>query len=445
MDAYSAVKIGFGQTCTHANSETLDHFSRLGSHDMEAEHAVGFAVHQNLHQCFLFSPAQRVLHRRELRTENPNRGALVASFLFGQANARRGWLAEDRGRYVGMIDRTIHAAELRVGKCMTFHQRHRRERDPVGHVADGIDTVYRSSIVLVDRDQALGPGCDFGILQSELPGVGVPSGSEQNNIELARSPVGKIHMALAVIGFGNLSGVVVVMELDAPAQHARFNHAPDVTVEVAQNSFAPVVEHYLRAETAEYAREFHRDVAAADDQHALRKLGQIECIIGNDAKLCTGNVESMGSSADRDQDPLGTDAAFADQHGVFVEQRAATRIHFHAGVRQQLAVNTFQPCDLALLGRHHVSPAEAGLAYAPTVAGRVLEGFAELAGEHEQLLWYASADDAGAAQSGFLAQADTGAVAGRNPRRPNTTGSTSDHEKIIVKICHQSSCQHPGR
>jgi len=327
-----------------------------------------------------------------------------------------------------MIDRTIHAAELRVGKCMTFHQRHRRQCDAVGHVAHGIDAVDRRPVVFIDHDQAFRPGRHIGIFQPQPTRVGMPAGREQHGVEFARSLIRERDMTLAAVGFDNAGGIVVVVKFDAAAQHTRLDHAADVAVEIAQNPLAPIVEHHLRTEAAEYAGEFHRDITAAHDQYSLRKLGQIECIVGNDAKLCTWNVESIRSSADRDQDPLGADPAFADQHGVFVEQRAATRIHFHAGVRQQLAVNTFQPRDLALLGRHHFSPAEAGLAYAPTVAGRVLEGFAELAGEHEQLLWYASADDAGAAQSGFLAQADTGAVAGRNTRRANTAGAATYHE-----------------
>ena len=70
-----------------------------------------------------------------------------------------------------------------------------------------------------------------------------------------------------------------------------------VHVEAAQRQRLAIHQVHVRAETGEDAGEFYRDVARADDRHALRHMRQVERIVGDDAEFRTGNRQAHRMAA----------------------------------------------------------------------------------------------------------------------------------------------------
>src|SRR6185312_11121775 len=181
---------------------------------------------------------------------------------------------------------------------------------------------------------------------------------------------------------------------------------PDVVVEPAQQLVAPVQQRHGAAEAGEDAGELDRDVAAADDQNALRLTGQIEDLVRGYAVLAARNARLQGRMrADGHQDEAGPDAlAGREPHRVRVFDDGANLGDHDAGVFERGAIESFQTGDLAVLVGDQGRPIEARLRNRPAVAGRVRELVREAAGVDHQLLGHAAPDHARAAEAVFFGE-----------------------------------------
>src|SRR5258706_14941511 len=61
----------------------------------------------------------------------------------------------------------------------------------------------------------------------------------------------------------------------------------ELGIEAAQQALAAIRERGLHAQAVEDRREFERDVAAADDQRALRQFLEMERFVGGDGVLAS--------------------------------------------------------------------------------------------------------------------------------------------------------------
>ncbi len=96
-----------------------------------------------------------------------------------------------------------------------------------------------------------------------------------------------------------------------------------ILVEAAQDLVAAVDERRLDAEPGEDAGELHRDVAAADDDDALRQARQVEGLVGGDDVLEAGpRLGEPRLAARGDQDLFRRDRAarLGELHRVAVRR-----------------------------------------------------------------------------------------------------------------------------
>ena len=122
-----------------AIAEELDHLARFMAEDMRAEHAIGRAVDDELHDR-MFAPArQRRLHRAEARAIDVDDVVALARLGLRQADGADFGRREHRARHVLMVDGDRLAAEHVIGEGMALADRHRRQIDAVGDVADRVN------------------------------------------------------------------------------------------------------------------------------------------------------------------------------------------------------------------------------------------------------------------------------------------------------------------
>ena len=82
MNADGAVKHGFGGTGFHGHGKALHHLARIWPHHVQAHHAVGVVVDQQLHQRALGATAQRVFERLEVCAVDADLVELVSRLAF---------------------------------------------------------------------------------------------------------------------------------------------------------------------------------------------------------------------------------------------------------------------------------------------------------------------------------------------------------------------------
>src|SRR3546814_13053213 len=97
----------------------------------------------------------------------------------------------------------------------------------------------------------------------------------------------------------------------------------------------PAVElRHLRSQAVEDAGELDGDVAAADDDHALRKRVEEKRLVRGDDVLLAGDVRQPGPAAGRDENVFRRTDLAADPGRVRVIDGGAIFEHYVAGVGQ---------------------------------------------------------------------------------------------------------------
>ena len=260
--------------------------------DVAADHAVGRAVDDELHQHAGVAAGQRRLHRPERRLVDVDRGELRARLGLGQADDADLRLGEHRGRHVGVIDLRRALAEHGVGEGMALADRDRRQVDAIGDVADRVDVSAPRSA----RNSSTAMPPFFG-LRRRRPSPGrdrrrsdggrsrTSPGRRRRSIRSDRCVVN----SLPCIDLRRpLDGAPVRMR-DAVLLHLGAHVGAHVVVEAAQDVVAAIDQRHVGAEAGEDAGELDRDVAAALDQDALRQLRQMKRLVRGDDMLDAGD------------------------------------------------------------------------------------------------------------------------------------------------------------
>ena len=139
MQRHGGVEIGLGRPHLNRHADQLDQFAGVGADDVATGHAVGAAVYDQFHEYPGIASGQRRLHRAEAGLVDVDFGQPRARLRLGQADDAKFGFGEHRGRYIAVIDLGRLAAIDRVGESMPLADRDRREIDPVGDIADGVD------------------------------------------------------------------------------------------------------------------------------------------------------------------------------------------------------------------------------------------------------------------------------------------------------------------
>ena len=180
---------------------------------------------------------------------------------------------------------------------------------------------------------------------------------------------------------------------------------------MAKHDVASVDQGHLAPEFEEDAGEFIGDIAAADDDDALRQLVEQEHLVGGDRMLDAFDVRKRRAGAGGDQDLARAqflaagepDAVGACQLRALVEDRDIV-------VGQCVGVGALDPGHF---GEHIVAqhrPVEALGRDVPAEHRGIVQVLGKMGAVDEQLLGHAAADDAGPADPILLGHRDPGAM-----------------------------------
>ena len=178
------------------------------------------------------------------------------------------------------------------------------------------------------------------------------------------------------------------------------------------------------AKAREDAGEFDRDIAAADNQQALREHRQVEDLVRADRMFEAGHGGlKRRCGARRHQNEFRADLApIGEQtHAVGPDHFGSAFHHADTGALEIGAVDARQAGNFLFLGRDEPLPVKNRLLRdRPAEAGRILEIIGEAAGIGVELLGHAAADDAGAADAKLFGDHHPRAIAGGDPPGPDT-------------------------
>ncbi len=226
-------------------------------------------------------------------------------------------------------------------------------------------------------------------------------------------------------------------DADALLFHFPGEAGPHVLVEAAKDVGGADDLGDLDADGVVDPGELDGDVAAADDDEAVRQLGHVERLVRAHDVLDAGNVRRRRPAAGGDEDLLGGDAAPVDLDGMGIRQPAGAFDELDVVVSENAPVDALQTVEFGVLAldqhtpvdlRRHVEP--------PAVAERVLEVVGEVRGVDEQLFRHTAADDAGAADAALLDDRGPCAIAAGQPGGADAAGTGADGDEVVVEAAH---------
>ena len=219
-------------------------------------------------------------------------------------------LAEHGRGHQMMIDRRRLVLERRAHKGHGLVDGDRRQLQPVGDIADGVDVRHIGAREFVDDHFALPADFDAGLLQAEPIGVGHTADGQHQAIGFQN---------LAVIGKREDFAVPLV---DPPEDavgddaHALLVHGlgqrvAHVLVEAAQDLVAAIDQRHLAAQAMEDVGELDRDIAAAGDDDPARQLVEMKRLVGGDGEVGAEAIAHVaaGPAAGGDKDGARGDGA----------------------------------------------------------------------------------------------------------------------------------------
>ena len=313
--------------------------------------------------------------------------------------------------------------------------RHRRQVDPVGDVAHGIDGRNRGLGILVHQDFSALAELHADPIEAQIRGVGLASGGVQNGIDLVMPAVGAFHpqAALCLFDFHNIRSD---MQVDALFAHLVGDVAPHLSVKAAQNLLAAIELRHLGPHAVKDAGELAGNISAAHHHYPLWQVRQVKYLVRGDHMFRTVDTGHERRAARGNEDVLGSEGLAARQRDrMRIGDHGARLVECDTDLFHISLIDAFQTLYFPVLGGDQLRPVERGLAHGPAEPPGILEGRRKLGGIDHQLFRNAAADHAGAAPAVFLGNRHSCAGQCRHARGPNSAGAASDDKKVVVE-CH---------
>ena len=378
------VEVLFGRPGLQGNRQPLHDLPRLRADHMATEHLVGVSIHHQFHQRTLLALGECQFHRPEAAFENLHLVPRFNSLLFAQAYGANVGQAEHCRRDHPVIHRAILLGlEQATGHGHTFSQRHRRQLHTTNHIANGQDRRLGALVQIIHFDKTALVEFDPGVFQAQV-------------VEHRPAPGGVEHAIgdqLATVlerGFQAAIGLLVD-PLDIGVElhvHAAFDQLfvqmlAHRTVEAAQEHLAAIQQGCFRTQTVENPREFDGNIATAHHQHTLWKFLEEKRLVGADGVFMARNVRDLRPAASRDQDMVGSVALTVDFNFMGAGNFRVALDQADAAIDQQVAINTVETVDLAVLVGNQGRPIEIGLPQAPAKTRSLFEVFGKVCAVHQ--------------------------------------------------------------
>src|SRR5215472_9146165 len=418
---------GHGGAHLHRNANELNHLAGALADDVNACDPVGVGIHHELHQHAAVTARQCRLERAERRLVDVDPRQLFPCLAFGKADGADFGLGKYRGWDVRMVHDGGLAAKHRVREGVSLTDRDRREIDPVGNITDRIDGWRRGARISVDRNSAKRRRLDARLLNAKIGNVGPAAHREHDAIggdcatTCQRSGIAQI-----VFVFVDRGDELAEDHLDAAHLHFAAHTQAHVVVETTQDVFAAIDERHARSEPGEDAGELDCDVAAALDHDLGGKRRQMKGLIRRDGVLDATNrmaEERRRPGGDKNVIAANARSRSEETNRGFVLDHGARLDDLHTRLLEVGAVGALKPRYLLVHIGDQSRPIESGRRHGPAETRGILEGVWKTRRVDQERLWYATADDAGAADAILLGDHHPRAMAGCDSRGPHTAGT----------------------
>ena len=427
MQGHGGVHLRLGDARLDGDGQRLDDFGGVHADHMDPQHQAGRTLGDDLDHHVFLAPADGVLQGAEARAVDIDLTMPGPGGLFGEADGPHGGLGKDGARDIFMVRRQGAFTVKRLDQAHRLMDRHRREINPVGAIADGEDMGLGRARINIDFDGTVFLEPYPGGLEPEATAIGQASGRHQNLIGGDGVPARQCHRkAVILFGFFRLLDLLdlgVEMKNDALFRHFRVHRVADVFIEPAQHLVAAVDHMHVGAEAAHDAGELERDVTRAHDHQAAGKLVQVEDFVGRDGKRRAFERGHEGAPARRYDNVLRRHGVLAHAYCMGVFQDGVAGEQLDPGIAEDLVIDALEALELLLLGRHQGGPVEGEPLHIPAIGGGVFEVVGEVRGEYVEFFGYAAAMDAGAADGPFLGQRRALAHGARKPGGPHPAGA----------------------
>src|SRR5215217_6940988 len=405
---------------------------------MAADHTVAVGVDNELHQNARIAARHGGLHWLEIGFVNIDLAELRARLRFGQAHRADLRLREDGCGNVGMIDLDRSFAEHGIGKRVTLADRNRRQVQPVGHVADGVDVGHRCAREAIDGNSAVAwIDRHAGCLQPEIGKVGVPPYRKHHLIGCdagaARQVRGEFLAVLVHAGDGAAGD-----DRDAFLFHLGAYMAANVLIEPAQDILAAIDHRHISAEAGKNTGKLKGDVTAPLNHHALRQRVKVEYFVRRDHVLDAGNRDAVIRRASGGDQYISGSYSLpgSKPERMSVLKYRARLDDAGAGFFDIGGICRLQPLNLVVLVGDQGGPIERRSRNGPAEARGILKLVTDVGGVHQQLLGHAATYDAGPAHPVFFGDHHPRAMTGSDTGGAYPARTSSDDEQIDVVFGH---------
>jgi hypothetical protein len=211
-----------------------------------------------------------------------------------------------------------------------------------------------------------------------------------------------------------------------------------VRIERRERPLAPFEDHDPGIGARGDVRELERDVAAADQQHALRQAVEVEELIAGHDVLGAGQGKRHWPRPGRDHDVARAQALIADRDRGRVDEACGALERGDAGLGEGLLAIGRHRVGEAALERHQTRPVdrEAGIVDPP--GAHQPRGVDDFGAAAEHFLRVAAAQGAGAAERQLIHDGDRPAGRTASGGHSGCRHARADHDQVDISI-HQAA------
>ncbi|KAK4045465.1 hypothetical protein OUZ56_033089 [Daphnia magna] len=321
-----------------------DEVGRRGADDVDPEDLL-VGVGDDLDEAGGFADGEGAGERRERELADLDREPLLLALLLGEADGRDLRIGEDGAGDADPVLRRLVAGDDFCNDFALFARlvgEHRLAAD----VADRPDVGDVRAADDVARDEA--PlDLDADLFEAEAGAVRAHADGDEDDVAddlLGLSADFDVHGDRAVGVLHVAERLGALEELRAVLRHLALDDGGDVGIDAGEHLIGHFNDGQFGAETLVDAAEFEANDTAADDDEALRDLGEADRLFGAD-DLRAVELEGRdfdGRRAGRDDDVLRREAlrgavGRTDFNGVFVDNTGISRFKFDAVAAEEAA------------------------------------------------------------------------------------------------------------
>src|SRR5690606_30465951 len=170
----------------------------------------------------------------------------------------------------------------RVNEAHGLMDRHRRELNAIGHIAERIDVIDIRARILVDKNLTACACRDASSLQAEPFCIGLTPERQHELADIEDFTTGKLNVKRPIFAFVDAMSDRMEDDTDTLLFHRLVEAAPHIHVETAQYLLPAVDQCRLASQAVKDVGEFNGNVTATCDGYRLRQLIQMEGFVRGD-------------------------------------------------------------------------------------------------------------------------------------------------------------------